>query len=149
MNLAALGVPTVEFGDPVVDVDRTAWRRAAERARDEGLSYFDMLTAADDGAAFTVVAYLWAPRERAGVLLRTAVPRAEATLASITPVFPGADWHERETAEMFGIAFAGHPDPRPLLLPDPATSTDPYPLRKEHALRRREQTPWPGERGPR
>lgn len=149
MNLAVLGVPTVEFGDPVVDVDRGGWCAAAERARAEGLTYFDMLTAVDDGETFSVVAYLWAPAERAGALLRTTVPRAEATLPSITPVFPGADWHERETAEMFGITFDGHPDPGPLLLPDPATSADPYPLRKEHVLRRRERTPWPGERGPR
>lgn len=149
MNLALLGVPGVEFGDPVVDVDRADWGRAAARARAEGLTYFDMLTAVDDGETFTVVAYLWSPAERAGVLLRTAVLRADATLDSITPVFPGADWHERETAEMYGITFAGHPDPGPLLLPDPTTSTDPYPLRKEHVLRRREETEWPGDRGPR
>lgn len=149
MNLEALGAVTEEFGDPVVDVERDGWRAAAERACDEGLTYFDMLTAVDDGEAFTVVTYLWSPARRAGVLLRTTVGRDEATLASITPVFPGADWHERETAEMYGITFEGHPRPGPLLLPDPATADAvAHPLRKETALVRRDPSGWPGAAGP-
>jgi NADH-quinone oxidoreductase subunit C len=47
---------------------------------------------------------------------------------SVYEVWPTADWHERETAEMFGITFNNHPDPRKLLLPD---EWDVYPLRKD------------------
>ncbi|MGH3745079.1 MAG: NADH-quinone oxidoreductase subunit C [Mycobacteriales bacterium] len=149
MNLVALGDVTEEFGDRVVDVPRADWRTAATRARDDGLTYFDMLTAVDDGDVFTLVAYLWSPSESEGVLLRSAVPRAEPTVASITPVFAGADWHERETAEMYGLTFAGHPRPGPLLLPDPVAATGPVnPLRKDSALTRRTETPWPGDAGP-
>lgn len=149
MNLAALGTATVEFGDDVVDVGRSDWLAAVTRAREDGLSYFDMLTAVDDGDVFTVVAYLWSPRERAGALLRTAVPHDDPTLASVTPVFAGADWHERETAEMYGLTFAGHPRPGPLLLPDPAAGVGPvHPLRKDRPLLRRADTPWPGAGGP-
>jgi NADH-quinone oxidoreductase subunit C len=136
---------TVEFGDPVVDVDREDWLAAAQRAQSEGLTYLDMLTAVDDGDVFTVVAYLWSPPDRGGLLLRTTVPRERPNLASITPLFPGADWHERETAEMYGLTFAGHPRPGPLLLPDPVdASGDAHPLRKEHLLVRRTETTWPG-----
>jgi NADH-quinone oxidoreductase subunit C len=92
-----------------------------------------MLTAVDDDEVFTVVAYLWSAAARAGVLLRTAVPRDAPTLASITPLFAGADWHERETTEMYGVTFAGHPNPGPLLLPDASF----HPLRKDHPLDRR------------
>ncbi|HEY5335933.1 MAG TPA: NADH-quinone oxidoreductase subunit C [Mycobacteriales bacterium] len=145
MNLAAIGVVGEEFGDPVVDVDRDDWLDAVQRARATGLTYLDMLTAVDDGDVFTVVTYLWSTADRAGVLLRTTVPRSDPTLASITPLFAGADWHERETAEMYGLTFAGHPRPGPLLLPDPVdASSEVHPLRKENVLTRRVETPWPG-----
>jgi len=44
------------------------------------------------------------------------VPNERPVVPTVTTVWRGADWHERETAEMFGIAFAGHPYPEPLLL---------------------------------
>jgi NADH-quinone oxidoreductase subunit C len=49
---------------------------------------------------------------------------------SISEVFPGANWHERETHEFFGIRFLGHPNLSPLLLPEDATY---HPLRKDFA----------------
>lgn len=51
-----------------------------------------------------------------------------ATIDSVVPIWPSADWHERETAEMFGIVFRNHPDPRKLLLPEHWTV---HPLRKD------------------
>ncbi len=50
---------------------------------------------------------------------------------SVTDIWPSANWHERETAEMFGITFRNHPDPRKLLLPEEWTV---YPLRKDFPL---------------
>lgn len=50
---------------------------------------------------------------------------------SVVSVWPTADWHEREAAEMFGIVFNNHPDPRKLLLPD---HWNIYPLRKDFPL---------------
>ena len=47
---------------------------------------------------------------------------------TISPVFPGANWHERETHDFFGIVFRGHPNLEPLLLPEDATY---HPLRKD------------------
>ncbi len=140
-------VAAVEFGDPVVTVPAERWTDAVRTCRDElGLTYLDLLTGVDDGETLGVVAYLWSPGGVEGLLLRTAVPAADPTLASITPLLPGADWHERETAEMFGVVFAGHPNPVPLLLPDPPPV--PTPLRKATVLERRAETAWPGEVDP-
>jgi NADH-quinone oxidoreductase subunit C len=50
---------------------------------------------------------------------------------SVTGIWPTADWHERETAEMFGITFNNHPDPRKLLLPETWSI---HPLRKDFPL---------------
>ena len=64
------------------------------------------------------------------VVVRTRVPRSTPELPTISGVFPGANWHERETHEFFGIRFLGHPDLSPLLLPEDATY---HPLRKDFA----------------
>ncbi|NHW87570.1 NADH-quinone oxidoreductase subunit C, partial [Escherichia coli] len=89
-------------------------------ARDDSelaFDYFDWLSAVDELVdGFDVVAHLWSTPHRHGVLLRARVPRQAPTVDSVVAVYPGADWHERETHEMFGIGFAGHADLRPLLL---------------------------------
>ena len=84
-----------------------------------------------------------------GILLVTRVADGEA-LDSVTGVFAGAAWHERETFEMFGIDFAGFDDGsgqpiRPLLLPDGFEGT---PLRKSFQLAARASKPWPGGKEP-
>jgi len=63
------------------------------------------------------------------VAIRTRIPRATPSIATISKVFPGANWHERETHDMFGIVFEGHPNLAPFLLPDDA---DFHPLRKDY-----------------
>jgi NADH-quinone oxidoreductase subunit C len=63
------------------------------------------------------------------VVVRTRVPRAAPELPTISGVFPGANWHERETHDFFGIRFTGHPNLTPFLLPEDA---DFHPLRKDY-----------------
>jgi NADH-quinone oxidoreductase subunit C len=69
------------------------------------------------------------PTEPLRAVVRTRVPRAEPELPTISPVFPGANWHERETHDFFGIRFAGHPNMKPFLLPEDAEF---HPLRKDY-----------------
>ena len=57
------------------------------------------------------------------------------------PVYAGADWHERECWEMFGIVFDGHPSLRHLYLP---AEFEGHPLRKDFPLLARDVKPWPG-----
>jgi NADH-quinone oxidoreductase subunit C len=64
------------------------------------------------------------------LVIRTRVPRTEPELPTISCVFPGANWHERETHDFFGLRFAGHPNMKPFLLPEDA---DFHPLRKDYA----------------
>lgn len=135
------------YGVVAVDVPREQWTGAVTRVRDAlGLSFFDLLTAVDEGAAgFDVVVRLWSPQTRNALLLRTRCPRDDAVVPSLTTVFGGAAWHERHVREMFGIAFAGHPSPEPLLLPDGFAG---HPLRKEFVLAARVAKEWPGAREP-
>ena len=62
------------------------------------------------------------------VSVRTRIPRDNPEIATISGVYPGANWHERETHDFFGIRFTGHPDLTPFLLPEDATY---HPLRKD------------------
>jgi NADH-quinone oxidoreductase subunit C len=138
-----------EYARATVDVPRESWRTAVRAARDDAelaCDFFDWLSAVDEQAAgFDVVAHLWSTTRRHGVLLRTRVPREGAEVASIVDLFPGAAWHERETHEMFGIGFAGHPDLKPLLLPP---QFEGHPLRKDFVLASRVAKPWPGATEP-
>lgn len=62
-------------------------------------------------------------------------------IATWTRVYSGADWHEREASEMYGINFDGHPSLRHLYLP---SDFEGYPLRKDFPLLARVVKPWPG-----
>jgi NADH-quinone oxidoreductase subunit C len=147
-------VPGVSGGEAyaraTVDVAAQAWADAIRTARDQpdlACDYFDWLSAVDELAeGFTVVAHLWSTTQRHGVLLRTRVPREAAAVPSIVEIFPGAAWHERETYEMFGVDFPGHPGGlAPLLLPP---EFEGHPLRKEFVLASRVAKPWPGAKEP-
>ncbi len=63
------------------------------------------------------------------VVVRSRIPRENPLIPTISGVFSGADWHERETHDFFGIEFEGHPNMEPLLLPEDA---DFHPLRKDY-----------------
>jgi NADH-quinone oxidoreductase subunit C len=80
-------------------------------------------------------------RPRSRVLLKTDVDEGTMRAESWVPVYPGADWHERETWEMFGFTFDGHPSLRHLYLP---SEFEGHPLRKDFPLLAREVKPWPG-----
>ncbi|HEX7188736.1 MAG TPA: NADH-quinone oxidoreductase subunit C [Actinomycetes bacterium] len=139
------------FGQDTVDVPRAAWPDAVAVARGElEFTYFDWLTAVDqlddaDEPGFDVVTHLWSLARREHLLLRTRVPAPDPVLATVTGVFAGASWHERETFEMFGIVFDGHPNLVPLLLPD---GFEGNPLRKDFVLAARAAKAWPGAKEP-
>jgi NADH-quinone oxidoreductase subunit C len=63
--------------------------------------------------------------------LRVWLSGADPTVDSMTPVYPTADWHEREIFDLFGVRFEGHPDLRRILLPD---DWEGYPLRKDYPV---------------
>ncbi|WP_122262814.1 NADH-quinone oxidoreductase subunit C [Ornithinimicrobium cerasi] len=142
------------------------WSDAVRAARDEGYAFFDWLAAVDEtdrtatqegapGPGLDVVCHLIdvSRASRGGglrrVLLVTRVPDG-GEVASVTPVFAGAGWHEREAHEMFGVGFTGFEDGtglglRPLLLPE---GFEGRPLRKDFVLAARASKPWPGAKEP-
>ena len=75
------------------------------------------------------------------VIAKADLPDDDLRAPSWVPVYPGADWHEREAWEMFGITFDGHPGLRHIYLPG---EFEGHPLRKDYPLLARRVKPWPG-----
>jgi NADH-quinone oxidoreductase subunit C len=76
-----------------------------------------------------------------GLTLKADLDDENPTIGSVVDVYAGAEWHERETWEMFGFNFDGHPGLRHLYLPG---GFEGHPLRKDFPLLAREIKPWPG-----
>ena len=90
---------------------------------------------------FQVFARVYNVTEHWGVTVKVDLPDDDLAIATLIPVFPGANWHEREAHEMFGIDFVGHPYLRKLYLPG---AFEGFPLRKDFPLLARMVKPWPG-----
>ncbi len=90
---------------------------------------------------FQVFARVVDPVRHVGVTIKADVPDDDLRVESWHTIWAGANWHERETAEMFGIEFVGHPDLRHMYLPG---DFEGFPLRKDFPLLSRMIKPWPG-----
>lgn len=145
------GEVTESFGQSTAHVELTNWAQAASVARDVlGCTLFDHLSVHDSGRplehgdSWEVIAHVVIPSSCTSLLVSTTLPTG-AVLASVTNVWAGAAWHEREAAEMAGIDISGHPDLRPLLL---SAGVGMHPLRKDTLLVSRAVRPWPGRLDP-
>jgi NADH-quinone oxidoreductase subunit C len=132
-------------GQPVVHVDRAVWNDLAVFLRDdERFTQCLDVTAVDHlvdvaraplppgvtGERFEVIAnFLSHPRNRR-IRAIAQVPESDPEVPSITDVYPGVDFAEREVFDLFGIAFTGHPDLTRILMPDDWVG---HPLRKDDA----------------
>ena len=90
---------------------------------------------------FEVFARVYSIDRTIGLTLKADVPDDTMTVETWTGTYAGADWHEREAWEMFGITFEGHPHLRHIYLP---TEFEGNPLRKDFPLLARHMKPWPG-----
>jgi NADH-quinone oxidoreductase subunit C len=129
------------------EVAAHGWHRAVAEARDDGFDYFDWLGCVDDigrSDRFRVVLMLRRTGSFEAQVLTTRVPRENPKLDSIGDLFAGAGWHERESAELFGIEFVGG-DRRRLLL---GADVEGAPLRKDEVLAARTVKAWPGAKEP-
>lgn len=124
----------VNFGDLEVTMDVGQLAAACQIARtDSRLSfdYFMSLTGVDYETYIELVYHLYSYRYHHRLTLKTKLDPETPSCPSVSSIWRGADWHEREAAEMLGIDFLGHPNLVPLLLDE---DTDEHPLRKSHLL---------------
>ena len=151
------GTAEVQFRTAKVKVPRDSWVQAHRIARDElNLVFFSWLSAIDWSNEVEVgdppseeveerIELLSALSEVTDgnlVTISTDLPVNSPTIPSLVDVYAGANWHEREAHEMFGIDFEGHPNQQHLYLPESFVGN---PLRKSYPLLSREVKPWPGK----
>lgn len=120
---------SIEFGDGVLHVDCSQFYQAASKLRDLGFDFLGMVTAVDRGGEFELVYRLTSRSMATGMFLKCQVPRENPVIASLVPLWPAANWQEREVYDLFGVRFEGHPDLRRMLLPD---DWEGHPLRKDY-----------------
>jgi NADH-quinone oxidoreductase subunit C len=136
-----------EHGHPVVTVAPARYQEMATFLRDDPLlsfDFFDFLTAVDytpKGRGYEVVTHLYSTRQNHHVRLKVECAAEEPHCPTLTEVWAGANWAEREAWELFGVVFDGHPHLVKLVLPE---QFEGHPLRKDFALMTREAKPWPG-----
>ncbi|MBC7782211.1 MAG: NADH-quinone oxidoreductase subunit C [Burkholderiales bacterium] len=123
---------------PRVHIGPQTWRELAIFLRDDpGLS-FDWLSCLGgvDYVArgqLAVVADLYSTVHRHQFAVKVLIDRADPRVPSIAHIWSAANWHEREAADLVGIEFTGHPDPRRILLADDWVGN---PLRKDYVFPR-------------
>ena len=120
-------------GDLSVVIDPAALVEVARFLKEEeGFDYFLYNTAVDWPARdprFTIVWEVRSLANRTRVRIKTTATMPDPHVPSLTSVWPPTNWHERETYDLFGITFDGHPDLRRILMPD---TWEGYPLRKDY-----------------
>ena len=136
-------------GDVSATVRPESIAEVARFVRDEPALRFDMpldVTAVDyvgQEPRFEVVYHLYSTKHHHRLRLKARVPEHEPALPSVTPVWVGANWLERETYDMYGIRFLGHPDLRRIYLYD---EFEGHPLRKDYLKEKRQPLIGPGSR---
>ena len=134
---------TDSLGQAVVHCTPEGYLELCQALRDDGYDMMIGVTAVDylvhpgrplpEGIAperFEVVVELAAVTTRRRIRVRCQVPAGDPTVPTLFDVWPGSEAHERETYDMYGIAFDGHPDPSRILMPE---DWEGHPLRKDYA----------------
>jgi len=130
-----------QHGNEWARVAPVAWQQVAEFLRDDPalqMTMFTDLTCVDRlprEPRFDVVLHVYSIEKKHRVRLLAGVPEKDVTIATLVPVWPGANWFEREAFDMYGVRFEGHPDLRRILM---YPEFQGYPLRKDYPKEKRQ-----------
>lgn len=135
-----------EHDQAAVSVTPARYRELVTSLRDDAelaFDYIDFVTAVDlKDEGFDVVTQLYSTSRATPVRIKVRTGREEPKAPTISDLYPGANWYERETWELFGIDFEDHPQLVKLVLPQ---QFEGFPGRKDFPLMTRIAKPWPGE----
>ncbi|MGC9223025.1 MAG: NADH-quinone oxidoreductase subunit C [Terracidiphilus sp.] len=123
-----------DFGELTLTVVSTEIRAACTTVQAAGYNFFEDMTAVDwfpQTPRFQLSYHILSHAFRERIRLRVLLDEAEPSVDSITPIWPGANYYEREVFDLFGIHFADHPDLRRIMLPD---DWEGHPLRKDYPV---------------
>ena len=133
-NPEALTDARFDFGELTLTVVSTEIRAACAAVQAAGYNFFEDVTAVDwfpQSPRFQLSYHLLSHAFRDRIRLRVLLDEAEPSVDSITPIWAGANYYEREIFDLFGIHFADHPDLRRIMMPD---EWEGHPLRKDYPV---------------
>lgn len=123
-----------DFGELTLTIASTEIRAACSTVQAAGYNFFEDMTAVDwypGEPRFQLSYHILSHALKERIRLRVLLDEAQPSVDSITPVWPGANFFEREVFDLFGIRFADHPDLRRIMLPDDWKG---HPLRKDYPV---------------
>lgn len=119
-----------------VQVSADVLRDCLQTLRDAyGYNHYILANAVDRGETIEVIHGLRKTANGEDFFVKVVISADRPEVISAVPIFPGAEWHEREILDLFGVTFIEHPDPRRLMMPDDYIG---HPLRKAFKI----DTPW-------
>ena len=133
-NPDALTEAKLDRGEVTLTIARNCIREAAGIVRDSGYNAFQDMTAVDwypSVPRFQLSYHICSHAYKNVLRLRVMVDEADPSVESITTVWAGANYYEREVFDLFGIRFEGHPNLRRILMPDDWVG---HPLRKDYPV---------------
>jgi NADH-quinone oxidoreductase subunit C len=128
--IAPLATP--EAGDPWIGVRLGDFYKVCQFLKDEpslAFNYLRLISGVDYTDRFASVYHLYSYTHGHGLTLHVDLPREDPRVASVAALWPTADWHERETYDLMGIVYEGHPALTRIFLPDDWLG---HPLRKDY-----------------
>jgi len=140
----------IQFGQASIWVPREKWQACAAHLKDCGRCHFDLFTFMSgvdwpEQNEIEVVAHVYSVRRQHHLNMKIRVAREGGTVPTLSEVWRGANWQERECWELYGVEFEGHPHLVKLLLPE---AFEGFPLRKDFLLMTREVKEWEGREEP-
>lgn len=139
----------IAFGQLSIWVPASRWQECGRHLKECGKCRFDLFTflcGVDlEEQGIEVVCHVYSVRRQHHISMKIVVARDGGRVPTLSGVWRGANWHERETWELFGVEFDGHPHLVKLLLPE---AFEGFPMRKDFLLMTREAKDWEGRMEP-
>lgn len=120
------------FRDPFILVQTEALPEVALFLKNDERMQFDLLhlvSGVEWPDSYESVYHIWSMRQRHWAILKVRIAKENPRVPSLAGIWPAADWHERETYDLMGIVYEGHPNLKRILLPE---NWEGHPLRKDY-----------------
>lgn len=118
---------------PVAIIKKEGLLKVAEKVKELDFEHLSVITGVDYGDRIEAVYNFFSYKKKQNLVLKVVLDNKDPEVDSLTSLWKGAGWLERETYDLVGIKFTGHPDLRRILLPE---GWDGHPLRKDYDMTR-------------
>ncbi len=128
---AAVGSTGMQINKPLAIIKKEDLLKVAEKVKEMGFDNLSVITGIDYQDRFEVIYNFLSYRKKENLVLKVILDHEAPAVDSLASLYKVADWLERETYDLVGIKFTGHPNLKRILLPD---GWNGHPLRKDYDM---------------